>query len=306
MSTKKLTAEEFIKRAREIHGDLYGYDRVEYVNSQSKVEIFCKKHNEYFKQIPSTHMRGYNCFKCSREAAAKSMRKDIETFIKEADEKHSSRYTYEFAEYKKTSEKVIITCKKHGNFEQTPANHLKGAGCMKCRNASTISRQTKTTEQFIEDAIKIHGDTYSYVDTMYIKSDEKVEITCEYHGKFFQIPNNHLEGKGCPHCSKELAGWSKSDYIDKAKGRTCTFYTIRCFNEEEEFYKIGRTMNTIKIRYGGNTMPYEYEVISEVKGSAGFIWDLERDEKRKLKTLHYQPKLSFGGSETECFTDYKL
>ena len=89
--------------------------------------------------------------------------------------------------------------------------------------------------------------------------------------------------------------------------RVCTFYTIRCFNEDEEFYKIGRTMDVVEKRYSGNkAMPYEYEVISETKDSAGFIWDLERDEKRKLKSLHYIPELYFGGSKTECFTDYKL
>lgn len=301
---KKLTTEEFIEKAKETHGDLYGYDRVEYVNSKSKVEIFCKKHNEYFKQAPATHIWGYNCFKCSREAAAKTMRKDTETFIKKANVKHSERYTYIFTEYTKTSEKVIITCKEHGNFEQTPNNHLKGAGCMKCRDADASNRR-KTTEQFIENAIKIHGDTYSYTDIKYIKSNEKVEIICKKHGNFFQMPNNHLEGKGCLICGNE-SHWKQKDYIKKSKGRLCTFYILRRFNENEEFYKIGITMNTIKIRYGGNTMPYEYEVINEVKGSAGFIWDLERDEKRKLKSMHYKPMITFGGSETECFTDYKI
>ena len=53
-------------------------------------------------------------------------------------------------------------------------------------------------------------------------------------------------------------------------------------------------------------MPYEYEIISEIKGSAGFIWDLEVGEKRKLKEFKYQPKIEFKGSKTECFTKYKL
>lgn len=157
-----------------------------------------------------------------------------------------------------------------------------------------------TTEEYINLVKEKHKNRYSYPNTIYKGYSKKIEVYCEIHGAF------QIEARGCPHCGWQ-SHWRRSDYIKKANNRVCTFYTIRCFNEEEEFYKIGITMNTTKSRYYGKVnLPYEYEVISEVKGSAGFIWDLERDEKRKLKLLHYTPKLSFGGSETECFTNYKI
>ena len=40
----KLTTEEFIKKAREVHGDRYDYSKVEYVNKKTKVCIICKEH----------------------------------------------------------------------------------------------------------------------------------------------------------------------------------------------------------------------------------------------------------------------
>jgi len=40
----KLTTDEFIKKAREVHGDRYDYSKVEYVNSTSKIRIVCHKH----------------------------------------------------------------------------------------------------------------------------------------------------------------------------------------------------------------------------------------------------------------------
>jgi len=52
-------------------------------------------------------------------------------------------------------------------------------------------------------------------------------------------------------------------------------------------------------------MPYAYEVISEIFGEAGFIWDLEKEEKKKLKEFNYQPNIFFEGSITECFTQHK-
>lgn len=65
-------------------------------------------------------------------------------------------------------------------------------------------------------------------------------------------------------------------------------------------------MNTVRRRYNSSRdMPYNYEIISEIFGEAGFIWDLEKEEKRKLKKFKYQPKIEFGGSLTECFIKYK-
>ena len=143
----------------------------------------------------------------------------------------------------------------------------------------------------------------------YKKGIEKIDILCTTHGLFKQTPNSHIQGQGCPKCKNEknTGGFGKSDYVKIAKGRTCVFYTIRCFDEDEEFYKIGITVNDIKTRYPNKMkMPYEYEVISEVKGSAGFIWDLELSEKRRLKEFHYTPQIGFKGSITECFTNYKI
>jgi hypothetical protein len=238
---KRFTTEEFIEKAIEIHGDLYEYDRVKYVNSKTKVEIFCKACQVY--------------------------------------------------------------------FFQTSGHHLDKCGCKKCGYDKQARSRSKTKEQFIEDAIKVHGNRYDYSPVEYINNTTNVKILCEKHGLFPQIPSSHIIGQGCPQCALigRGAGFSRSGYIKHANGRICTFYTLRCFNNEEEFYKIGRTMNSIKSRYSGIVdMPYEYEIISEVKGSAGFIFDLERDEKRKLKELHYLPKIQFGGSLTECFTDYKI
>ena len=41
------TAEEFIIKARQIHGNEYNYDKVNYVNSKTPVCIICSKHGEF-------------------------------------------------------------------------------------------------------------------------------------------------------------------------------------------------------------------------------------------------------------------
>lgn len=90
---------------------------------------------------------------------------------------------------------IIVTCPIHGDFKQLAAGHIRGKGCKDC--AGTI---TKTTEQFIIDARKVHGDEYDYSKSKYINAMTYIEIICRKHGSFWQKPNTHLIGKGCFEC----------------------------------------------------------------------------------------------------------
>ena len=121
-----------------------------------------------------------------------------ENFKLRSVEKHGDAYDYSKVIYKSTETKVIITCKKAGHtFEQTPQSHLRGIGCSTC----SFIAKTKTTEQFIIEAIAVHGDAYDYSNVSYKNSNKKITITCKKAGHTFeQTPNSHL-GRGCPKCS---------------------------------------------------------------------------------------------------------
>lgn len=201
---KRLTNEEVIARAKSIHGDRYNYDKVDYQRATEKIIITCKKHGD-FLQLPHSHFAGHNCPKCEgRDSHSK------ETFIKKARNEHGDRYDYSKVKYEKTSIKVIIGCKKHGEFLQTPHSHLKGMGCPKCGYES-ISRKNKNeskcsetlTDEFIGKANVVHGDKYRYDKVVYQSAIKKVKITCPKHGDFMQRPQNHLAGYGCYHCGIE-------------------------------------------------------------------------------------------------------
>jgi hypothetical protein len=227
-------------------------------------------------------------------------------YIKEVSLKHAKFYNYEKTYYTGGKYKVLIKCPIHDYFSQRADMHARGQGCPICAKIIVGSKVTYSNEQFIEEARKVHLNKNEYERTLYISSKKKVTITCNIHGDFEQTPNSHLSGNGCPKCGKE-SHWRKSDYIKKAKGRICTFYILRCFSETEEFYKIGITMNNIKRRYNGiRYMPYLYEIVLENKGEAGAIYNIEKDYKIKLKDFKYAPEISFGGSITECFTQYKI
>lgn len=303
-----ITTEEFITKVNKVHNSKYNYLNTIFNGVAEKIEINCNIHGSFIQKAQN-HLRGVGCPKCGSESMANKIRSTNEDFIEKAREIHGDKYDYSEVDYRGVKGKIKIICDNHGQFLQTPNAHLSGNGCQKCGKINMADKTTKTREQFIHEANLIHNGVYLYDQSKYIKGIEKIDILCTIHGLFKQTPNNHIKGQGCPKCKNEknTGGFGKSNYVKTAKGRTCIFYTIRCFDEDEEFYKIGITVNDIKTRYPSKIkMPYEYEIISEVKGSAGFIWDLEQDEKRKLKGLHYRPKLDFGGSTTECFTNYKI
>lgn len=226
-------------------------------------------------------------------------------FIEKANKMHDSYYNYDKVDYVRSRDKVVITCPIHGDFTQTPHSHLVPYGCNKCGNHKSNLAHRYTKETFIEKAVEQHGEVYSYKKVDYQDSRIKVTITCKKHGDFMQAPRHHLKGQGCPNCAIAERGYRKENFIVQAKGKLCTFYVLNCFNGQENFYKIGITKHSVKVRYSSTKrMPYLYKVISEVLGSAEDIYELEELEKKKLKKYSYQPKIKFGGSRTECFTIY--
>lgn len=115
---------------------------------------------------------------------------------------HGDDYDYSKAVYTKAHSKVKIICKKHGVFEQAAYSHLTGKGCKKCRYEEQSVSQTHDLDLFIKKAKLVHGDNYIYSDVSYTGAHSKVIIKCPQHGAFMQKPNAHLNGNGCPSCSK--------------------------------------------------------------------------------------------------------
>ena len=141
---------------------------------------------------------------------------NTEWFIERAKKIHGDKYDYSKVDYVNNHTKVCIICPKHGEFWQIPMTHLKGGGCRKCANELSHKRQAKTTEYFINEAIKIHGNKYDYSKTEYINEKTKVLIICPIHGEFLQFPFNHLLGFGCKKCDNDSRRLNKETFIEKA------------------------------------------------------------------------------------------
>ena len=222
---------EFIIKAIKVHGDRYGYTLVDVkYYSKDKVDIICKKHG-IFSQLPSGHLQGYGCTKCGYEHIVNNSRRSEEEFISKAKKIHNDYYGYDDINYQGSTVKIPIKCPKHGIFEQSPSGHLQGYGCPKCANERNSDIQRHTIDTFITDARSVHGDTYGYDNSIYVRNDIKLDIICNIHGIFSMTPTSHIHGKqGCPKCGFIKRTISRSNgkerFIELANIKHNNYYII--------------------------------------------------------------------------------
>lgn len=147
-------------------------------------------------------------------------------FVGKAHQRHGNCYDYSKSHYVNAITKIIITCREHGEFPQTPNSHLNGSGCPQCGLRKCGPYGLSTQDDFIQRSQQVHGNKYDYSLVNYKNSRTKVIIVCSLHGSFSQTPSAHLGGsrrlggsrpsQGCPEC----AGCKKKttqEFIEKSR-----------------------------------------------------------------------------------------
>ena len=229
-SKRRLTTEQFIEKAIEVHGNRYDYSLIDYKDAKSKVSIVCRTHGQ-FKLSPNSHLsKRTGCRKCSDDAASIRLRLTTEQFIEKAIAIHGDRYDYSEVDYIDSHTKVIILCSIHGQFEQTPNCHLTGAGCRTCAGC-----YKSNTDEFIIKSIAVHGeDKYDYSQVDYKDAKTKVNVVCRVHGSFGITPGNHLNGQGCTRCGHNMQIFTTEEFINAAKqfhGEDAYEYSRVCYSK---------------------------------------------------------------------------
>lgn len=135
---ERSSTEEFIAKAKEIHGDKYDYSKVEYKTAHTKVVAICHEHGEILIG-PNDHLKGFGCNQCGNEVTRNKTKKSQSVFITEASIVHNSRYDYSKVKYINNNTKVTVICPEHGEFTQSPIKHLKGQGCKICNCSHTYT-----------------------------------------------------------------------------------------------------------------------------------------------------------------------
>lgn len=123
----------------------------------------------------------------------------LNDFICRSREIHGDKYDYSKVEYVNNSTKVCLICPIHGEFWQTPGNHLQGKGCQKCVG------KCFTNEEKIKKAFEVHNGKYDYSKSDFSSVRVKTTIICPIHGDFLMDYNHHVNNRnGCPYCSGKI------------------------------------------------------------------------------------------------------
>lgn len=227
--------EAFIGRAVVVHGDRYDYTHVTTGKTSEPVQIICKEHGA-FLQRPASHLKGSGCPTCANVTIGDKKRRSFESFVLQAAKQHMYKFDYSEAEYVDISTPIKIVCPDHGTFIQKPTVHLVSVyGCPECTNAAIGPRTQKTTEEFVAEARKVHGDEFDYSKSVYTTCVSQLEVICKKHGSFFPTPNNHVGKRTkCPQCKNpttkielSVRGWyPEAEYSNRTilKGKELDVY----------------------------------------------------------------------------------
>ncbi len=291
----KLDISEFIERSKSIHENKYDYSKVVYIKNSLNVIIGCPIHGD-FNQTPAMHLVGHGCQICGGSYVS-----NTDTFIKKASAIHNNQFDYSKSDYVRNSDDIIIICMIHGEFKQTPANHLKGQGCAKCSRKLMSERMSSTTDEFIIKATSKHGGKYDYSKVDYKNNTDKIIIVCPKHGEFKQIPANHLYGNGCPKCAQ--IGFSKISIEWMTFIESYYDISIQHMGNSSKEYMIGgntrwkadgycKDTNTIYEFHGdywhGNPKVYKPSAKNTIcNKTMGFLYKKTTDRESKIKSLGY-------------------
>ena len=157
----------------------------------------------------------------------------MEEFLKKSFETHGNEYDYSKVEKTRNrrKDKVCIICPKHGEFYQSPHEHMNGQNCPICSYEKRGDKRRKEKNVFVKEAENIYNTYFSYEKVEYKNNKTKVCVTCPEHGDFWVTPNAHLRGVSCPMCSQ-------SSFESKVRG-ILNKYSIK-YSVEKTFKWLGR------------------------------------------------------------------
>ena len=309
------TTEKFIQRSEIKHNFRYDYSLVEYKAAKIKVIIICPEHGE-FEQTPDKHLMGRGCSQCGILKCAESQTSTSQEFISKAIVIHNQQYDYSLVEYITAINKVKIICHKHGQFFQTPNNHLAGNGCPECKIDTIVAARTLPLNVVLETCKNIHNNYYDYSKTIYVNQKTKIEIICYKHGSFWQTPNSHSQGQGCPKCHKRVSN-KETKWLDQLNIPNDKYHrqvSIQIGHKTIQVDGFDPETNTIYEFYGdfwhGNPKKYKPEEYNWMnKQKFGELYKETIDRENLIKTAGFNlivkwedyfplPKKNFNASTT--------
>lgn len=270
---RRLPKEEVIRRIKEI-----GYELAEdfkYVSvCKTKVKLICPKHGE-FSILLSNLFKGGRCKNCSFEKVSEKQMLSNDEFKKRLHDLYGDKLDTSKTVYKGEKSKVIVKCRKHGEFKATAEALYLGICCNECKKETLANLKRKSQEQFLLESKSVYGDELMMDKAVYVDENTPILIGCKVHGYIHQTPRVHLKGNGCPLCQKS-----------KLERETEIFLKERNFKFTQE-KKVPNSLLRLDFYLEDYNIAIEcqgkqhFEQIEYFGGKDGFNKRNERDKRKK-------------------------
>jgi hypothetical protein len=300
---RRLSLDDFISLSQEKFGeDAFDYSKAVFIDMRTRLTLICNKNHE-FNAIPAVHLRDNSrggCIECAKSLIRERFAYTQEQWIALALVKHNNFYDYTKVAYVSSQANIVIICPKHGEFEQTPAQHLGGRGCKQCGIEKIISSKLYNEDDFLkmfEECSTMHSNKYIYTDVYRKDGYLFIKMCCDKHGSFSQRYDHHKRGHGCFKCvvsySKQQLEWLNylsvtSDYIQHVQNEG--EFQIPTTNMYADGYE--PSTNTIYEFQGdfwhGNPAVFNGEDVNPRTGTTyAYLYDKTQSKILKLKELGY-------------------
>ena len=226
-----ITLEDLKKRIESIWGDRFTYDFTGYTYLNSKIKISCAIHKRTWEATGNNHIHPTNprgCVMCGREEIGNKLRMPIEECLEKCRKVHNNLYTYNNVVYKNNATDILVTCKIHGDFPISPAEHWRGYGCPACSQAG-VSKGQKEWLKHIEDTtgndIIYKGGKHNREESFRINSKlYRVDGCCKETKTIYEFLGCWYHG--CPECQdpEKIHCWKNTtmkalyqEFLDRKK-----------------------------------------------------------------------------------------
>ena len=228
----------FVCDAQKVHGNRYDYSKSKYINNRTKLEIICPTHGVFW-QLPTNHLTAKRgCPKCGGILLGKLLSSTTEKFVEKSINIHGKKYDYSKVKYNRNCDRVVITCKFHGDFLQVPQTHLHGSGCPKCTH-----RISKSEIEFLNYCKVDESNRQKYIGK-YLVDGFQDGIVYEFLGNYWHGNPRLFEQTKIHPKMKKTYGEIYRNTLRKFDEILSMGYTIKYIWEDE--WKILKKRNFIE------------------------------------------------------------
>lgn len=226
---------ELVARARNVHGNRYVYNSVEYISGKRVFKAYCEDHGDFTMWVGNHLKAKHGCSKCGDVATRSSVIVSETEWIARAKTKHGDTYSNYSVMYKDGRAHFELDCTLHGRFAIEAKSHaVAGCGCLKCFREIHSKKILRLEDaHFITEAKK--ATTLNILGVSGSGNTRKIHVECPTHGEYPVRLADLKRGVKCAKCANGSYGSKLTHAVTEMLDRLSVEYTTEARILEDRY-----------------------------------------------------------------------